>query len=111
MRSLATLAILCALAGPAGADRPGSSIAGIVVDELTGAPILDAAVVVTGPALPAPKTVVTDESGSYFVDVPPGSYAVVVLFGEARSESRSVVVAAGKTTPLDARLDVSGTTS
>lgn len=100
----ATFTSLCALAATARAD----GISGIITDVITGAPVLDATVVVTGGKLPKPLSAKTDGSGYFAVDVSPGTYGVVISFGAERSVHDAVVVAAGKPTRLDDLLDVTG---
>jgi hypothetical protein len=110
MRVARLFLVLAFTGSPSWADpRPATGrITGVVVDTLTSAPLFEAMAVVTGPGLPATATAKSDMNGVYAIDVPAGSYGVVVAFGNARVEHASIVVAAGATVTLSDRLDVTG---
>ncbi len=97
---LVALAACLWLAGPAGAQETGS-ISGIVLDE-QGLPVDGATVKVSGPLLPAGRTVTTGTNGLFqFLRLLPGSYTVEVSKTEIGSARRDVIVALDRDTQVD----------
>jgi hypothetical protein len=78
-------------------------IAGLVLHRYTAEPIAGADVFVSGPE-GVIHTVVTDGTGAYRVEVPPGTYALVFVVVGDRIGQR-VTVGAGKLARVDASLD------
>jgi TonB-linked SusC/RagA family outer membrane protein len=82
-------------------------VAGRVTDRTTGRPVVDAALRLAGTPLGAR----TGEDGAYRIaDVPPGTYAMSVRRIGYAPASRSVDVAADRTTTADVALDAAATT-
>jgi hypothetical protein len=97
---LVALAACLWLAGPASAQETGS-ISGIVLDE-QGLPVDGATVKVSGPLLPAGRTVTTGTNGLFqFLRLLPGSYTVEVTKTEIGSARREVIVALDRDTQVD----------
>jgi TonB family protein len=77
MRTVFSAAVLLAASG-AYAQAPGS-LAGVVVDALTQAPVAEAQVTARGPAMVGEQTVLTDETGAFEMTfLPAGTYALSV---------------------------------
>ena len=63
----------------ASAQQGAAVLRGRIEDAASGAPVADAVVTVTSPALPAEELVVTDQTGAYRLqDLPPGLYTLRV---------------------------------
>ena len=110
MKRLAILFALVLLPALAFAQQTGS-VSGIVVDR-SGAPVVGATVKISGDMLPAGRTVVTGESGTYsFVALLPGTYLVEVEKAGAGKTARPALVSVGRDTQTDVVLgaDVSET--
>jgi hypothetical protein len=72
----------------------------------TGAPVTAATVIATSPAMSEPMSEITDENGFYELDgLAPGVFAVTFYWGEKKIVHAGIVVSAGETTRLDARID------
>jgi Carboxypeptidase regulatory-like domain len=84
-------------------------IDGKVVDN-TGAVLPGVTVTVAGPLLIAPQTQTTDSTGAYvFVNLLPGTYEITYAIPSFRTLVRQgVVVSVGRTTTIDASLEVAG---
>ncbi len=94
------LLLMLAMAGTALAQQTGS-ISG-VVRGADGAPLPGVTVTVSGPLLPAGRTVVTDEGGAYSVlRLPPGDYEVAAELTGMGSVKRPAVVALDKDTQVE----------
>src|SRR5216110_2041417 len=92
--------LLLATAGTAFAQQTGS-ISG-VVRGADGAPLPGVTVTVSGPLLPAGRTVVTDESGAFSVlRLPPGDYEVAAELTGMGNTKRPAVVALDKDTQVE----------
>ncbi len=86
------------------AAQEAGSIAGRVVDAETQAPLSDVTVYIQGQDLGT----LTRADGSYLIsNVPPGSYVVVFhILGYGTATRPDVIVAPGRSTPIDAQLQV-----
>jgi hypothetical protein len=94
------------VSGAAGsATASVGKIQGLVNDKKTGEPLPGVTVIVTGKALAATQTAVSDDKGFYAIDVPPGSYMVQFYYGDMTVERANVAVASGKATPVYQRID------
>jgi hypothetical protein len=95
--------------GAASAQTQRGSIDGRVVDN-TGAVLPGVNVTVAGPLLITPQLQTTDSGGSYvFVNLPPGTYELTFAIPSFRTLVRQgVIVSVGRTTTIDASLDVAG---
>ena len=75
----AALAIALALAGAASAAESTGTLAGVVVDAATQAPVAEAQVTARGPALLGEQSAVTDETGAFEMTfLPAGTYGLSV---------------------------------
>ncbi len=75
----AILALGCALCAQAFADTPSATIAGVVIDAATAAPIAGAVVTARSPVLIGEQSAVTDAQGMFELTLlPPGTYSVSV---------------------------------
>jgi hypothetical protein len=90
-------------ASRASADEPLSQLSGRVSDQQGHGPVEGAFVFVAGPG-GLDKTLTTDATGRYSVDVQPGEYRVVFAYGGSRSSGR-VVVEPGQAATLDGTVD------
>ena len=97
----------CVLALPVTAmAQPVSQLSGVVRDT-TGSALPGATVTITGAALVAPRTLVTNERGRYEVDVlPAGRYMVRASLSGFETLTGEVDIEAAPTT-LDLTLDIS----
>ena len=94
------LLLMLAMAGTALAQQTGS-ISG-VVRGADSAPLPGVTVTVSGPLLPAGRTVVTDEGGTFSVlRLPPGDYEVAAELTGLGSAKRPAVVALDKDTQVE----------
>jgi len=93
------ISLICSIAS---AD-PLSHLSGRVLDSKHATPVEQALVLVAGPG-GVEHTLITDSNGLYTVDVAPGSYILVFIYGSARS-SGHVDVVAGRPAKLDGRVD------
>ena len=82
-----------------------AALHGTVTDTKTGEPLAGVTIVATGPSNPGTATAITDERGTYDLDVPPGTYTITMFYADSTTERPNVVVAAGKPTTLVAKLD------
>lgn len=105
-RALAFLALWCAIAAsPVWAAETGT-ISGIVFDQ-SGAPVAGATVRVSGPKLPAGRSVTTTDNGEFnFPLLLPGAYVVEVTKQGVGDSKRSFLVETDKTTQADTVLGV-----
>jgi hypothetical protein len=113
MRSIVTRGVLAFICGLLIADLAygqveiSGRIAGIVTDS-TGARIPGVEVTVSGPTLFAPKSVITGEDASYFVDkLPLGNYKVNFTFpGFKTVEQNNVNIRANFTATINVTMEV-----
>jgi hypothetical protein len=100
------------LAGSPGVDGAGSGAAldehgvvqGQVTDQKTGGRLAGVTVVAASPTTAATGTALTDENGSYRIELPKGTYTVTFYYGDAVAERANVSVVVGKTSPLSQKL-------
>lgn len=105
LQTLAWATCLLALASAAGA-QPAPQLSGVVRDT-TGSVLPGVTVILTGAALAAPRTVVTDSRGRYEVDtLPAGRYRVTAALEGFEAWSAEIEVGAGPAT-LDVVLSLS----
>ena len=82
------------------------AIRGVVKDSNTSAPLSNATVVVTGPALRPPRSAITDEHGAFSIaTLPPGTYRVDYYYADAHVAQTNVSVMPARTISSDAQLD------
>ena len=95
LRTLVCAACLLAVGVDAASAQPAGRLAGVVRDA-TGSVLPGVTVTVAGPALGAPRTVVTDEHGQYALDsLPEGRYLVTATFSGFEPRTTEVQVGAG----------------
>jgi len=96
-RTTVLVLVLTLFAGAvAAADATKSSIHGTVVDAASGAPVVDATVVIVAPAPAAPVSVRTSAKGEYSTsDLAPGRYAVTVAYGDTHTSAEAIDVDGG----------------
>lgn len=105
-RTILWLLVLFLTAGTAFAAETGS-ISGLVRAE-DGSPLPGVTVQVSGPALPAGRSQVTEDDGAFnFQRLPPGNYQVVADLPGMGNMRREAVVAVDKDTQLDLALNPS----
>ena len=93
--SIVRVVCLIVLGAVVASAQPGGRLTGVVRDATTGV-LPGVAVTVSGAALIAPRTVVTDEHGEYVVEaLPAGRYLVTAAFGGF--EPSSVAIDMGAT--------------
>ena len=96
LESIVRVVGLIALGAVVASAQPGGQLTGVVRDT-TGSVLPGVTVTVTGAALMAPRTVVTDEHGEYMVDaLPAGRYLVTAAF--SGFEPSSIEIDVGATT-------------
>ena len=106
LRTLVCAACLLAAGVDAASAQPAVRLAGVVRDA-TGSVLPGVTVTVAGPALGAPRTVVTDAHGQYVLDsLPEGRYLVTATFSGFEPRTTEVPVGTGGAT-FDIKLDVS----
>ena len=106
LESIVRVVCLIALGAVVASAQPGGRITGVVRDT-TGSVLPSVPVTVTGAALIAPRTVVTDEHGEYVVDaLPAGRYLVTAAFSGFEPSSTQIEVGA-TTATLNVVLKVS----
>jgi outer membrane receptor protein involved in Fe transport len=105
--SVGALGLVALLASPARAQTTtAGAIQGTVSDEVTRAPILLVTVVASSPALQGTQSEFTDASGSYFMsNLPPGSYSLLFIYGEAKVRRDNIDVGVGKVTMANANIN------
>jgi iron complex outermembrane receptor protein len=109
LRTLVCAACLLVVGVDGASAQPAGRLAGVVRDA-TGSVIPGVTVTVAGPALGAPRTVVTDEHGQYALDsLPEGRYLVTATFSGFKPQMNAVQVGTGGAT-LDIMLAVSSVT-
>ena len=92
LESIVRVVCLIALGAVVASAQPGGQLTGVVRDT-TGSVLPGVTVTVTGAALIAPRTVVTDEHGEYAVDaLPAGRYLVTAAFSGFEPSSVEVDV-------------------
>jgi hypothetical protein len=108
---MAVCAIACILTGAASrieAQIGGGALTGNVVDQ-AGATLPGVVVAVTAEATNLTRTVVTGQSGDFFVSLGPGAYWVrAELNGFRPLVRQGVRIATGETVRLDLQLELSG---
>lgn len=82
-----------------------ASIQGRLVDAKTNEAMPGVTIVASGPAVASAQTAISDDNGSYKIDLPPGTYTVQFYYADITVERANVVVAANKTSPVYAKLD------
>jgi iron complex outermembrane recepter protein len=106
LRTLVCAACLLAVGVDAASAQPAGRLAGVVRDA-TGSVLPGVTLTVAGPALGAPRTVVTDEHGQYVLDsLPEGRYLVTATFSGFEPRTTEVQVGSGGAT-FDIMLAVS----
>ena len=94
LESIVRVVCLIALGAVVASAQPGGQLTGVVRDT-TGSVLPGVTVTVTGAALIAPRTVVTDEHGEYVVDaLPAGRYLVTAAFSGFEPSSTEIEVGA-----------------
>ncbi len=94
LESIVRVVCLIALGAVVASAQPGGQLTGVVRDT-TGSVVPGVPVTVTGAALIAPRTVVTDEHGEYVVDaLPAGRYLVTAAFSGFEPSSTEIEVGA-----------------
>ena len=95
LRTLVCAACLLAVGVDAASAQPAGRLAGVVRDA-TGSVLPGVTVTVAGPALGAPRTVVTDAHGQYALDsLPEGRYLVTATFSGFEPRRTEVQVGTG----------------
>ncbi len=99
------------IAGTAGAQTTtAGAIQGTVTDEATGVPMLLVTVVASSPALQGTQSEFTDASGQYFMsNLPPGTYSLLFIYGDAKVKRDNVEVGVGKVTVANAKINTQST--
>lgn len=106
LESIGRVVCLIALGAVVASAQPGGQLTGVVRDT-TGSVLPGVTVTVSGAALIAPRTVVTDEHGEYVVDaLPAGRYLVTAAFSGFES-SRTQIDVGATTATFNVVLDVS----
>ena len=96
LRILVCAACLLALGVDAASAQPAGRLAGVVRDA-TGSALPGVTLTVAGPALTAPRTVVTDDHGEYVLDsLPEGHYLVTATFSGFEPRTTEVPVGTGR---------------
>lgn len=94
---------LLALAAPA---RAGT-LRGAVVDAQTREPLAGVTIVVSATSGAASETAISEEDGSFVVEMPAGTYLVTYFYGDLTIERRDVVIGADGQVDLVQALDSS----
>jgi hypothetical protein len=94
---------LLALAAPA---RAGT-LRGAVVDAQTREPLAGVTIVVSATSGAASETAISEEDGSFVVEVPAGTYLITYFYGDLTIERRDVVIGADGQVDLVQALDSS----
>lgn len=100
---VSVIAAVVGLASAAAAD-PTGRLTGTLTDAATGKPVGDVVMFVTRNG--SEQAVTTDADGRYSVDLPPGRYDLVIARDGATRDTRTVSIAAGRTSAWDAKVDV-----
>ncbi|HNO67647.1 MAG TPA: carboxypeptidase regulatory-like domain-containing protein [Pseudomonadota bacterium] len=98
---LAPLVLLVPVSALAIGELDGR-LAGVITDKVSGAPLPGARIRVSGSRLiGGPRTVATDDDGSYQIGaLPPGSYDVELSYEGAKPLRRKIVIRQGESFPL-----------
>lgn len=109
LRGLLVAALSLLLFAPTVSAQDTGSVSGVVFDQ-NGAAVADAMVRISGPQLPAGRTNVTDQTGSYrFPLLMPGQYLIEVDKTGLGKATRAAVVDVSKDTQIDLILGVTVT--
>lgn len=102
-RKLLVSFFILSVAGAASADdgKP-PRLRGRVVDSRTGAPVEGARVHVAGQRLE--RVIMTDQTGRYGLELPPGRYRITFSYGKSRTSERTSIQA-GSGAIVDGRVD------
>jgi iron complex outermembrane receptor protein len=96
LQVLSSAVCLLALAATPAFAQPPGRLSGIIRDA-TNAVVPGATVTVSGPALPSPRTVTTNNQGRYEIDaLPAGTYLVTATLSGLESRGVEVTVGAGE---------------
>ena len=80
--------------------QPGAAIEGVVRDRTTGAALTGATITASSPSVSGYKIATSDERGRFALpSLPPGSYELMVFYGDGGTTGK-VDVAAGKLTRI-----------
>ena len=102
------LALVAALAAPAGAQQTESRIVGKVTDQ-SGAALPGVTVNVTGKATGSQRSTVTEGEGDYAVtNLAPGAYTVQVELSGFQTRTQDVVLGVGQVETMNVSLGVGG---
>ena len=95
------------VAGPASAQTQSTgAIQGSVTDEASGQPMLLVTVVASSASLQGQQSEFTDQSGQFFMsNLPPGSYSLLFVYGDAKVKRDNVEVSLGKVTVANAKIN------
>ncbi len=86
------------------------AITGVVTDESTGGPLLLVTVVASSPGLQGTQSEFTDASGEYHIsNLPPGTYSLLFVYGDAKVKRENVTVFLDKTTTVVAKINTQAT--
>ncbi len=86
------------------------AIQGTVTDEATGVPMLLVTVVATSPGLQGQASEFTDASGQFILsNLPPGTYGLIYIYGDAKVRRDNVNVSIGKVTVANAKINQQAT--
>jgi outer membrane receptor protein involved in Fe transport len=109
LRSGLVLVMVLAFAAHSRAQGLQTGIISGTVTTNDGLSLPGATVTVTSPALQGSRETVTDVNGNYIVHgLPPGDYTVTIALTGMTPRTERTIVALGRTTTVDAVLDVAG---
>src|SRR5215470_11328702 len=101
-RTLQVMAILLA-AAEASAQTTTGAIQGSVTEAGSGQPFPAVLVTASSAALQQPQTEISDASGQFYLsNLPPGTYVVLFVAGDAQVRRENVEVALGKVAVVNA---------
>src|SRR5262249_45424498 len=86
------------------------AIQGSGSDETSGQPMLLVPVVASSPALQGTQSEFPDPAGQYFMsNLPPGTYNLLFIYGDAKVKRDNVEVSIGKVTVANAKINTQST--
>ncbi len=88
-----------------GVTTGGSSIRGVVTDSKSGDKLAGVTVIATSNASKTAETAITDESGAYRIEVPPGDYNVTFYYADLTIDHPGVHVGKTAVASLSQKLD------